>query len=193
MPKCLEEKYGTHRKIENVSFPYGQELLEDAILNPIGVEDGKEIYRPVSFRLLERKQTEGDSGLYCQAIFQQKNPEIQSDARLGAIGIDLNADHIAMMETDRFGNPIFAQSYPFSMEDKSSDQIEAVFADHIATIVERAKVTGKILVCEKLDFSKKKNALRESAPKVFELSCPRLPTRNSSPYSNLVAIERVCI
>jgi hypothetical protein len=165
MPKCLEEKYGTHRKIENVSFPYGQDLLEDAILNPLEMRDKKEIYRPVSFRLIERKQTKGETGLYCQAIFQQKNPEVQSDRSLGAIGVDLNADHIAMMETDRFGNPIFAQSYPFSMEAKSSDQIEAVFADHIATIVERAKNSGKILVCEKLDFAKKKRALRESAPK----------------------------
>ena len=33
IPKCLETKYGTHCKIENVKFPYGQELLEDAILS----------------------------------------------------------------------------------------------------------------------------------------------------------------
>ena len=37
--------------------------------------------------------------------------------------------------------------------------------DHIATVVARAKSSGEIIVCEKLDFAKKKSALRESAPK----------------------------
>lgn len=161
LPECLEQKYkSTHCLIENLEFSYGQEWLNDAILNPISEKNGKKQYSPVSYRFIERKSKE-ESAFYCQAIFEPKSPEKKSDARLGAIGLDLNADHIAMMETDRFGNPIFAQSYPFSME-ASSDQIEAVFGDHIATIVEHAEKTGKIIVCEDLDFKKKKQALRET-------------------------------
>ena len=165
LPACLEQKYGsTHITIENLEFHYGQEWLKDAILNPISEENGKKRYTPVSYRFIERRMGDSESEFFCQALFEQRIPEKTTDPRIGAIGLDLNADHIAMMETDRFGNPIFAQSYPFSMKE-SSDQIEAVFGDHIAIIVERAKQTGKIIVCEKLDFKRKKQALRESSPK----------------------------
>ena len=165
MPKCLEHKYGTHYVIENLEFPHGQNLLEEAILKPISTEHGKDKFRPVSYRFVERFDKKKESSFYCQAMFETKSKDILSDKRLGAIGLDLNKDHIALCETDRFGNPIFAQSYAFDFENKSSEQIKAILADHIAVIVDRAVKSGKIIACEKLDFEKKKEALRETTPK----------------------------
>lgn len=173
MPYCLEETYGSRVVIENVTFRYGQEQLEDAILNPIEIWNEKtqsfqSIFRPVSYRILARKKKKADKEVieyFCQAMFEERPVQVDSDKRLGAIGIDLNADHIAVCETDRFGNPVGGTSYAFTMPTRSSNQISAVFGDHIAMIVQRAKVTGKIIVCEQLDFTKKKQALRETTNK----------------------------
>ena len=77
------------------------------------------------------------------------------------IGIDLNADHIAICETDPSGNPISTASLYYEWEGKSSEQLTAILADHVAHIVDLARLKGKTLACEELDFTKKKAALRE--------------------------------
>ena len=164
VPNCLEKEFGPRVVLENIEFPYRQAELENALLLPQGEKLNKKRelvpnYIPVSYRAIKKESGES----YLQAIFDPKAQEVSSSKSLGAVGIDLNADHIAFTETDRFGNPIHKGSYFFELKDKSSGQITAQLADHIAEIVDRAKRSGKILVCEDLDFSKKKEALRETA------------------------------
>ena len=172
MPYALEKAFGTHIVLSNLNFRYGQKKIEDAILNQVEIWDKKANrfkmkFRPVSYRILARKNGSDKVEFFCQAMFEERSIELSSDRRLGAIGIDLNIDHIAVCETDRFGNPISRTSFPYSTQDLSSHQITAVLSDHIAVICERAKATGKIIVCEKLDFEKKKQALRETTNSNF--------------------------
>ena len=77
----------------------------------------------------------------------------------GAIGVDLNADHLAVAETDASGNYVNAFSVPLVTYGKSQHQAEAIIGDAIAMVVSYAREAGKPIVIETLDFRQKKAAL----------------------------------
>ena len=77
----------------------------------------------------------------------------------GAVGADLNADHLAVCETDASGNYVHAFSVPLVTYGKSAHQAEAIIGDAVARVVGYAREAGKPIVIEKLDFRQKKAAL----------------------------------
>ena len=85
-------------------------------------------------------------------------PVVTGGAR-GAIGVDLNADHLAVCETDASGNCVYAFSVPLGTYGKSQRQAEAIIGDAVANVVEHAREVGKLVVIERLDFRQKKAAL----------------------------------
>jgi IS605 OrfB family transposase len=80
----------------------------------------------------------------------------------GAIGVDLNADHVATAELDRFGNPISVKRIPVMIYKRSHAQIEACLGDVVKEVVEAAKKARKPLVAERLELSSKRSRLREA-------------------------------
>ena len=93
------------------------------------------------------------------AITDIAKAPVVTDRRLGAVGVDLNADHLAVTETDRSGNVVNAFSVPLVTYGKNAHQAEALIGDAVAPVVEYARETGKPLVIEKLDFQRKKATL----------------------------------
>ena len=85
--------------------------------------------------------------------------ELSTDRRRGAIGVDLNADHLAVADTDASGNCINAWRVPLVTYGKNTNQAEALIGDAVASVVEYAKEVGKPVVIEKLDFRQKKAVL----------------------------------
>ena len=85
-----------------------------------------------------------------------------SDDKLGAIGIDINSDHLSLVETDRFGNPLHKQTIPLSLYGKSSNQAKALIGDTCKNIVKFAQEAKKPIILEKLNFRQKKISLREN-------------------------------
>ena len=85
--------------------------------------------------------------------------EITTDRRRGAIGVDLNADHLAVAETDASGNYLNAWRVPLVTYGKSQHQAEALIGDAVAGVVQYAREVGKPIVIEKLDFRQKKAVL----------------------------------
>lgn len=83
---------------------------------------------------------------------------------MGAIGVDTNADHLAISETDRFGNLIGVRRMALPIYGKSTDQTKALIGDATAAIATRAKAAGKAVVIEKLNFQKKKAELEAVDP-----------------------------
>ena len=77
----------------------------------------------------------------------------------GAIGFDINADHLALAETDRFGNLIETQRLDLITYGKTTDQAKALMGDVVAKIATLARQAGKPVVVEQLDFSRKKAEL----------------------------------
>ena len=82
-----------------------------------------------------------------------------TDRRRGAIGVDLNADHLAVAETDASGNYLRAWRVPLVTYGRSSHQAEALIGDSVAGVVEHARQAGKPVVIERLDFKQKKAQL----------------------------------
>ena len=89
---------------------------------------------------------------------------VVTDRSLGAIGVDLNADHLAVTETDRSGNFVNTFSVPLVTYGKSAHQAEALIGDAVARVVEYARQARKPLVIERLDFGPKKTALEGESP-----------------------------
>jgi len=93
-----------------------------------------------------------------------KTPSVTSSSK-GVIGVDVNVDHIAATELDRFGNPVAVRIFPLVTYGKDTHQAEALIGDVCAGLVAWAEETGKDLIYEKLDFARKKETLRDHNPK----------------------------
>jgi IS605 OrfB family transposase len=93
---------------------------------------------------------------------QEKTPVLTKEA-LGGIGVDVNADHLALTEIDAKGNPVDKKTFPLCTYGKTTDQIKALIGDACQKIVALAKEKQKPLVAEKLDFTKKKSTLKEES------------------------------
>jgi IS605 OrfB family transposase len=78
---------------------------------------------------------------------------------LGAIGVDVNADHLAVAETDRCGNLIGARRIDLHTYGKSQDQAKALIGDAAVSLAAQAQAAGKPFVIEALNFQKKKTEL----------------------------------
>ena len=90
-------------------------------------------------------------------------PEVKhvSDRRLGVIGVDINAGHLAITETDRFGNPLDFRTIPCCTYGKSSDQSRAIVSEAVRSLVAIASDRRKPIVIEELYFRTKKAALEK--------------------------------
>ena len=90
---------------------------------------------------------------------QMMDVPVVTDRRRGTIGVDLNADHLAVADTDASGNCINAWRVPLVTYGKNTNQAEALIGDAVASVVQYAREVGKPIVIEKLDFRQKKAAL----------------------------------
>lgn len=77
---------------------------------------------------------------------------------MGVIGVDLNADHLAVTELDRFGNMIAFKRYSLNLTG-TSDQNQALIGDTVKAISSWAQWASKPIVLEDLDFKAKKQAM----------------------------------
>ena len=91
---------------------------------------------------------------------------VVTDRKRGTIGVDLNADHLAVAETNGSGNYVNAWRVPLVTYGKDAHQAEALIGDALAGIVEHAREVGKPIVIERLDFRQKKAAL-EGEPRKY--------------------------
>ena len=91
--------------------------------------------------------------------------KVISDALLGSVGVDVNADHLAVSEVDRFGNLIDARRIDLPVYGKSTEQTKAIISEAVISVSSQAKKAAKPIVIEVLDFQKKKAQLEAQDPK----------------------------
>ena len=108
---------------------------------------------------------------------------VVTDQRRGAIGVDLNADHLAVSETYGDGNWLKSWRVPLVTYGKSQRQAEALIGDAVAGIVAYARDAGKPIVMEKLDFRQKKVWSWRVSPAGTAGCCPVSATARSRPAS----------
>ena len=165
LPDCLAERFGKYLTIEGVRCAYGHAqvlaaLESNAEYAAYRREHGEPASRATNLgqAISYRFQRDG-KGWRVFATTQMMHVPVVTDRRRGAIGVDLNADHLAVCETDASGNYVNAFSVPLVTHGKSQHQSAALIGDAVARVVEYAREVGKPIVIEKLDFRQKKAAL----------------------------------
>ena len=171
MPDSLAGRHGKYLVVPNVRFAYGHEK----VLAALGSNTEYAVYRrdhgekearvtalgqAISYRFKRDSK-----GWRVFATTELPEVEVTTDRRRGTIGVDLNADHLAVVETDASGNYVKAWRVPLVTYGKSHHQAEALIGDAVAGVVGYAREVGKPLVVEKLDFRQKKAVLEGESRK----------------------------
>ena len=165
LPDALAGEQGKYLVIPGVRFKYGHEQVLTAL-------DSNAEY--AAFRRKHGEKAARQSGLGQAVSYRFKRdgrgwrvfattdmasvPVVTDKAR-GAIGVDLNADHLAVSETDGSGNWVRSWRAPLVTYGKSQHQAQALIGDAVASLVAYAREAGKPIVLEKLDFRTKRAIL----------------------------------
>ena len=153
--------------LENIDFSYGKKEILAAIENNQKRKQCKKASLPfkdlgqaINYRFLR-----DEKGFRIFVTFDLPQHKYISNKNLGVIGVDINVDHLAITETDRFGNPIKSEKIPLCTYGKKTNRTKALIGDAIAKIVDLAISSQKPLVVENLDFKNKKRTLSGSGKK----------------------------
>ena len=165
MPDCLAGEHGKYLVIEGVKFAYGRGQALAAL--------------QANLEFAECRRREGDKAARAASLGQAISYRFKRDEKgwrvfvttdlapvpaatdpgRGAIGVDLNAGHLAVAKTDPSGNYLRAWRVPLVTYGKTGHQAEALIGDSVAGVVEHARQAGKPIVIERLDFKRKKAQL----------------------------------
>ena len=171
LPDCLAQEYGKYVMIENVRFAYGREHILAALQSNVDYKAYRRLHGEKAARATGLGQAisyrfkRDERGWRVFATTRMVKAAVVTDRSLGAVGVDLNADHLAVTETDRSGNFANTFSVPLVTYGKSAHQAEALIGDAVARVVEYARQARKPLVIERLDFQRKKAALEGESPR----------------------------
>ena len=151
--------------LSGIRFKYGHKDIIESIkaceerkrLKQAGSEQYKEAGVAISFRF-KRDSKSWRVFVSCP----KKKPLCTTSSNKGVIGVDINANHLAICETDRFGNPIEKISLPLNTYGKDPSQSKALIGNACALLINQAKEKGKSIVIEELEFLKKRANLREN-------------------------------
>ncbi len=142
-------KEASYLELRDLRIPYGQDVIRQAMRNP----------QAISYRF--HRDGKGWRVFLTTSISEIKTRSIKA---AGAIGVDINADCLAVSETDWFGNLIGTEVIPLVTYGKSSNQAKALIGDAVKAVIAKAEASSKPVVIEKLDFSKKKSGLEKEGP-----------------------------
>ena len=171
MPDGLAGRYGKYVTIPGVRFAYGHEQVMAALGSNAEYaqhrrEHGEQAARATGLgQAISYRFKRDGKGWRVFATTDMMEVPVVTDRRCGVIGVDLNADHLAVAEADASGNPVKSFSVPLVTYGKPQHQAEALIGDAVASVVQYAKDVGKPIVIEKLDFRQKKAALEGQSRK----------------------------
>lgn len=149
IPNSLISQYGKYLTIPGVHFSYGQDQILSALKAPEK--------QALTYRF---KKDQKSWRVFASTALPK--PEYKSQQGLGVIGVDININHLAIVETDRFGNPILKKTIPLNLYGKTQDQALALIGDASSEVIQYAEQTFKPVILEDLDFQRKKSSLREN-------------------------------
>jgi IS605 OrfB family transposase len=159
----FEQEYGKYITFPQVTFPYGQAMLDQAKVSYIGHTKGgkqQKYFKAVTYRFLRKEK-----GWYLYATVDKEISPVRTTGLGGYIGIDLNTGFLSICEVDRYGNPLKEWKSVIPMYDRNQHQIEASLQDAVKHVLEYAQKVGKHVVIEQLNFNKKKASLGEVSKK----------------------------
>ena len=128
MPDSLAGRHGKYLVVPNVRFASGH----DVVLATLGSNTEYAVYRREHGEKAARVTALGQAisyrfkrdskGWRVFVTTELPDVEVTTDRRRGAVGVDLNADHVAVAETDASGNYVNAWRVPLVTYGKSHHQ-----------------------------------------------------------------------
>ncbi|TMI79494.1 MAG: hypothetical protein E6H04_10480 [Bacillati bacterium ANGP1] len=148
---------GPHLMIPGLRFAYGHDAIVAAIGRNLSPErhDGEAI----SWRFVHDRK--GWRVLATVSVSPGKRISLEGT---GVVAVDLNEDHLAVTDLDRFGNPIASYRVSCATRGKTHNQAAAIIGAAVAQVVTYACLCQKPLVAERLDFEAKKTELEQPSP-----------------------------
>ena len=171
LPDCLAGEHGKYLVITSVRFKYGHEqvlaaLKSNAEYAAFRRQHGEQAVRHSGLgQAISYRFKRDGKGWRVLATTQVAAVPVVTDRARGAIGVDLNADHLAVSETDGDGNWLKSWRAPLVTYGKSRHQAQALIGDAVARVVRYAREAGKPIVLEKLDFRQKRAVLEGESRK----------------------------
>ena len=118
LPDCLANQHGKYLVMEGVRFAYGHEQVLAALHSNADYVAYRRQHGEKAARATELGQAisyrfkRDGKGWRVFVSTQMMDVPVVTDRRRGAIGVDLNADHLAVAETDASGNYVNAWRVP---------------------------------------------------------------------------------
>ena len=153
--------------IKDLSFKYGHSDIINAIREWLQRKEVK--YQKGEFKdfgkAINYRFKRDEKGWRVFLSVAKSQPNLNTLTNIGVLGVDLNVDHLAITETDRFGNIISTKTIDLHSYGKTKNQAKAIIGDASAELVSLALKLKKPLVIENLDFQDKRESLEKEDPK----------------------------
>lgn len=170
VPDALSGEHGQYLELTGIHFAYGDDAIRAALqsnrqrkvlCSKTGRAEFGDLYRQygqaLSFRFVH-----GGKGWRLLVTTAALRGRPCSRPDMGALGLDINADHLALALIDRHGNPQGKWTIPCHTVGKTSEQRQAIIGEACKEAVRLAKRAGVPLVIEKLSFQNKKAELEKN-------------------------------
>ena len=178
LPDALAEAHGPYVALEGLRFAYGHDQLVLALKANLArkvIATQVRALAKTDKKKFSEKDVAGGLALTWRFLKDAKGWEVLvsldaapqplvSVRAAGRVAVDLNADHLAVVETDLYGNFVHAFSVPCATAGLSTEQAGAVIGDAVKKVIAYALKVKKPLSLEKLDFKAKKRSLKGQSP-----------------------------
>lgn len=167
LPNALA-KNGNYLTLTDIRFSYGHDAIVAALQSSRVIQATTKDGRPIKKRIgtaISYRFLRDEKGWRVFASVEAQRVEQVSHRMLGAFGVDVNADHLAVAETDHYGNLIGTHRIELPLVGKTADQAKALIGDAAVLIAGLAKAAGKPVVIEQLNFQNKKAELESVDPR----------------------------
>jgi IS605 OrfB family transposase len=145
LPSTCEAAHGKYA-VFKLRLPYGHKEICDQLARNAAIT-------------WTFKRVDGTWKVYAAITERTEAFEISA----GALGVDFNADHLAVAVIDASGNPLAKEcrTIPLPLYGATGDQAKALMGDAVREVIDLAIESGLPIVIEDLDFGQKKTELRE--------------------------------
>ena len=158
---------GINVRIGNISFPYGQEKVENTIQKQMDCKNKRKYGKPIGWSL----EDHGTYYLIKCIVNEEENRYVNFSRADGIIGIDCNVDHFAVSNINKKGQLLSSWPLKFDIYNKKSNQITKIIEAEAIELVNIAIRENKPIAIEKLDTTKSKVSNRYGNKKAnFKMS-----------------------
>ena len=142
----------------------GADKIKQIIHNNLSKD--KSLWQAITYRFY-RNNEKNTWQIFISIDKSKIKPEIITDKIQGRIGVDINKDHLSVVEINQDGNLIKAFDIQLNLEGKTSNQAKDNIGIAIKKLTDYARDKTKGIVIENLDFSAKKKTLESGINKNY--------------------------